>query len=277
MSLYGERKRLKELAEREAAGESFWTEHIERTARAKIALAWSGSLRHMGYGQESDFSEAISLQLVRSLGLEQVRGTPDFFVEITDPDLVFSYIEAVYNALRVFGRDEDRFEGRVNEVLNSHRIAYRMVEGEIVPLSSDELHVAVVGPTLRLLVGRDDFAPAHATYLKALKEISHEDAGDAITDAATALQEALSALGCQGNALGPLINDARKKGLLAPHDEKLASGIQKFLDWVSADRSATGDAHGDSSATLADAWLAVHVVGALILRLADEVPRPRPT
>lgn len=68
-------------------------------------------------------------------------------------------------------------------------------------------------------------------------------------------------------ALGPLIDDALRKGLLAPHDKKLA-------DWVSADRTTTGDAHRHSEATESDAWLTVHVVGALIVRLADS-GRPR--
>lgn len=91
---------------------------------------------------------------------------------------------------------------------------------------------------------------------------------DAITDAGTALQEALQALGCGGNALGGLIKDAMKKGLLAPHDATLASGIKNFMAWASADRSETGDAHKSSDATLDDAWLMVHIVGALIVRLA---------
>lgn len=41
------------------------------------------------------------------------------------------------------------------------------------------------------------------------------------------------------------------------------------MDWVSADRSERGEAHKSGSDDRADAWLAVHVVGALILRLAD--------
>jgi hypothetical protein len=46
-----------------------------------------------------------------------------------------------------------------------------------------------------------------------------------------------------------------------------------FLNWASADRSQTGDSHKQSDATIADAWLAVHVIGALILRLASDDPR----
>lgn len=73
-------------------------------------------------------------------------------------------------------------------------------------------------------------------------------------------------VGCKGNALGPLADDARKRGLLAPYDRKI-------IDWVSADRSDKGDAHNATPASRDDAWLAVHVVGALILRLAGDANR----
>lgn len=40
------------------------------------------------------------------------------------------------------------------------------------------------------------------------------------------------ALGCQGNALGRLVMDAKQRGLLASHDQTLTDGIVKFLDWA---------------------------------------------
>ena len=76
------------------------------------------------------------------------------------------------------------------------------------------------------------------------------------------------ALGGQGNALGRPVMDAKQRGLLASHDQTLTDGIVKFLDWASADRSQTGDAHSNGHTALGDAWLMVHVVGALVLRLA---------
>ena len=43
------------------------------------------------------------------------------------------------------------------------------------------------------------------------------------------------------------------------------------MHWVSADRSEMGDSHkAETTLTRDDAWLTVHVVGALILRLASE-------
>jgi hypothetical protein len=64
-----------------------------------------------------------------------------------------------------------------------------------------------------------------------------------------------------------MLDDARKRGLLGPHDSKLARGVEQIGDWVNADRSERGDAHLEKDADADDAWLAVHVAGALIVRL----------
>lgn len=152
-----------------------------------------------------------------------------------------------------------------------YRVAYRVVDRELIPLGSDELHAEVVAPALRLLVGTR-YKRAHVAYLGAIKEIP-ADPANAITDAGTALQETLEALGCEGNALGPLIKSARKRGLIAGHDQTLMNGIENFLSWASADRSNMGDGHHVSDASRADAWLMVHIVGALIVRLIDPSKR----
>jgi hypothetical protein len=145
-----------------------------------------------------------------------------------------------------------------------------MINGQMMAFSGDPVHNATIEPALNLLIDRR-YERAQAAFRDALREIQNRKPDDAITDAGTALQETLGELGCQGNTLGRLISDAR--GLLAGHDEKLTAGIVAFLEWASADRSEKGDAHKHSDATIDDAWLTVHVVGALIRRLASDVPR----
>jgi hypothetical protein len=85
----------------------------------------------------------------------------------------------------------------------------------------------------RRMGGDVRYTAAETAYQKALKEIA-ADPGDAIIDAARALQEMLTALGCEGNSLGPLLTSARKKGLLGPYDYKLLDVVAKAIDWVSA-------------------------------------------
>ena len=223
--------------------------------------------------QAEEFQQHLSI-LFKIDGHGAFADTPQKFERLTDTDEILTHIEAVRRAFESAHIKHELFGTIVNRTFNEHRIAFRLVEDSVIPLASDELHVEIVEPTLRLLVD-SRFADAHESYLKSLKEISSGDPADAITDAGTALQSALAALGVSGNSLGAQLKDA-KKGLLAPHDQNLADGIAKFIDWASADRSETGDAHKPTDPALSDAWLMVHVVGALILRLADPVPRSIP-
>jgi hypothetical protein len=139
----------------------------------------------------------------------------------------------------------------------------------LVPVDSHEMHNAVVEPTLYLLHSQPKFADAEKAYQKALKELRNRDAGDAITDAATALQDVLTALGCTGGALGDLLKSAKNKALLQGNDTPLTEAVCKTVDWVAAKRNQ-GEAHkGDPDIDMSDAWMVVHVVGALIIRLSE--------
>lgn len=82
-------------------------------------------------------------------------------------------------------------------------------------------------------------------------------------------------LGADGNALGPLIASAQRKGIILGHDQALLETVARAASWVSADRSQVGDAHSVSAATREDAWLTVHIVGAVLLRLSAVENRSR--
>jgi hypothetical protein len=273
---YSERKRLAAIAAGEAQGESFWTSDLDSAVRGKLVDAYS---RTVPQRARTHIEVAVTKLITRETGNLAPSGIQECLLRGNEV-LVLTYLEMIHWCLVGFAQrplggtltadyDSTTFAAEVNRIFNAHRVAFRFVDGDIVPLSSDELHVEVVEPTLRLLHGRKDFDKAHEAYLKSLKEISNDDAPDAITDAGTALQETLTALGCQGNQLGDLLKDAKKRGLLGVHDQKLINGIESFGSWASAERSQSGDAHKSSDAVLADAWLMVHIVGALIVRLAD--------
>jgi hypothetical protein len=268
--LFSERRRRAAQAEAEASGASFWTEKLGPEVRGKLATAWL--VAAAGYFQNE---LEMSVQVLVSQSTGNLRPAPVVgAIMALDTAEVMDYLEAINRSLRRLGwQAQVTFQDTVNDALNAHRIKFKMIDGEIVPLDSEVLHVEVVEPALRLLHGNAQLAGAHESFMKALKEISNSDAPDAITDAGTALQETLVALGCHGNALGPLINDAVKRHLLSPHDAALEKAISGFLHWASANRSESGEGHHVSTATLSDAWLMVHIVGALIVRLAD--PRRR--
>lgn len=275
--LYSRRKRLAELAKREAAGESFWTDSFDGGFRTRLWYLWSDYYAENAY-EASDFARAAILLDEGWTSLSR-KSNPqaDFhgFVDSCDDDQMPMAIEAMALATRESGirtaqifADPDLVEAAVNTILREHRISFELTGGEMVPFDSLELHTEVVMPALRLLARTDGLDAVESTYRDALAEIAASKPGDAITDAATALQEMLVALGCVGNSLGPLIKSARSKGLLGAHDVPMLDGIEKVLQWVSADRSERGDSHLASAATVDDAWLIVHVVGALIVRLA---------
>ncbi len=277
--LHAERKRLKEQAEAEAEGKSFWTKQFAPEVRVKIHRAIVQAV-------DSDPNTFVSVaQTARGHLLSLGRyflvnsGTPpeaDFVLYINqcNDDMMPSVIEASIEALRDASKRGSgvsviSFVDRVREILNHHRISYDLVEWQMIEFESKEMHQAVVGPTIRLLAGRSGLAGVESAYQKALKEMSGGDPADAITDAGTALQEMFAALGCRGSTLAQQAEAARKKGLLTSHDLKLT-------DWVTADRSTRGDAHNAAPASGEDGRLTVHVVGSLILRLAADPRRAAP-
>lgn len=83
---------------------------------------------------------------------------------------------------------------------------------------------------LRLLAGRAGWEDVESAYQDALAEIADDSPADAITDVGRALQEALGVVGAKGNALGPLVKDAEKQGILGRHDETLTDGIGR--SWI---------------------------------------------
>jgi hypothetical protein len=164
----------------------------------------------------------------------------------------------------------EEFRQRVNRIFAAHIVKFSLHQNSrLVEIDSHEMHDAVVEPTLYLLHSQPQFAAAETAYQKALKELRDRDAGDAITDAATALQEVLKALGCSGNTFGDLISSAKRMGLLAGADNPLAESILKTANWIAAKRNQ-GEAHrGDADISMSDAWMVVHLVGALAIRLSE--------
>ena len=282
--LHIRRKRLEQLAEAEAAGDSFWTEVFDAPSRARISHAYDAICG----GTHLDVCSREARKLILAEAGLMFLDSPDSVNDYLDfrrfmlsaPDeMMPSVIEAIAIAME---RHRERFPGLqrfsyfpevVNTILREHRISFELVNNQMVEFSSLELHESVVSPVVRLLADGSRFMPVEAAYQQALVQLSDGNPANAITDAGTALQQLLIAKGCEGNALGPLITSARKNGLLLSHDSPLTVSILKAMDWVSSDRSQLGDSHNATQPSLDDAWLIVHIVGALVLRLAKEPAR----
>lgn len=275
--LHSLRRRLKQFAELEAAGQSLWDATFPPKVRTRIWHALQPLRPQVGNDRQFPFGTARDLirqqEGLAYLAGDGLRASDDFgmYYENCSNDMFPTVIESIVLTLADNDRYKEglarQFVSVVNEILAQERIGWELIDGQMVEIHSKELHEAVVEPVLRLL-HQADFANAERAYQDALQEVAQGNASDAITDAGTALQEALTTLGCEGNQLGDLIRSARKKGLLAAHDDPMAQAIGRALNWVAADRSQMGDAHHASDASRDDAWLIVHIVGAMIVRLA---------
>jgi hypothetical protein len=226
VTTFMERKRLREMEAREATGESFWTDTLPDPAARKIALAMEDAANAVRVRYAPELLHEVRSAMLRDTGVPDLPSST-FEIANLDTDVLLSYIETTYDLVkRSYGSQiaADRFAKTVNEVLLTHRVKYRFVpeDGQIVPLESEELHSTVVEPALVLLHGRPDLADAHGSYLNALRQISESEPANAITDAGTALQQTLQALGCDGNALGSLIDSAKSKR--APRQPRCAAG-----------------------------------------------------
>lgn len=276
------------------------TDAIPAPARGQIGHALSdhalpGSGSRFGYGiNVTDWmvlNDRLTWVLTRAWGVPAL--SPDdvrnLLAKATDAE-VLDVIEAWFPAMEKIVEDIEGSSGviyqggspekhaanrlagmyrdRVNDIFEERDIAWYLTGEKVIPRSSAAMHTTVVEPVFALTAGEPRFAAVEKSFQAALRELKpNGDPSDAITDAGRALQEMLIACGARGNAIGPLLVDARKRELLAQYDSKLAEAVQALGDWVSADRSARGDAHQVVEATREDAWLAVRVTGALILRL----------
>lgn len=284
--LHNRRKQLAAIAAKEASGESFWTDKFDSNVRVKLSQAMSASVGEFNYPLYLKAARQLVLEDegITSLSRKGLQASADFvnYLLSCADDMVPTLLEAFSIASRSarlaeyslpWTDPQGYFCDRVNAVLAEHRVAYELVAGEMVPFTSKELHAEVVLPVLNL-ISEPGWEKVEVAYQSALSELTRGDAADAVTDAGTALQEGLVLLGAEGKSLGPLIVSARKKGIILGHDSALMEVIDRAATWVSADRSQVGDSHNVTSAEAADAWLTVHIVGAILLRLSKRTSRP---
>ena len=291
-SLFAQRKHRRETATREARGENLWVEDLSQEVRIKFnhvirilsddrllydlekiveLVCYQSGLSQLtetrggfGYSPTNDVMSAITYQLYDS-----DRGI--YYSAFSD-DVVLSLIEGIWTLLssRPMGRwnnPRQFYTGEIRTILEDHRVSYDFVEGHIIPRKELIMHSEVVVPTLTLLAGRKDFDFAERRYVEALKSIQDHRFDDAVTDASGSLEAVFDALGCDGKTLDRKAKQAQDVGLMSRHD-------QRVIDWISADRVAKGDSHISARETTRDdAWLAVHVAGAFMLRLANSENR----
>lgn len=303
--LYAERLRREAMALRAADGDPFLTTALASAVRVKLNAAWNDLVESIWWFPDSDlpdnwtsvgtlFADTVEYRLERSLGRAGVRPARIVQGTICSAEMALSLLEAehevlvreharVTEGLEAGGATDmdgvfpdtatgpEEFRRKVNAIFEAHGVAFSLTaNSRIISRQSEVMHDSVVTPVLYLLHNQPRFSAAEAAYSKALAEIRAGDGGDAITDAAVALQETLKTLGHPGNSLGKQLQAAKKAGLFGETDARMTDAMSHIGGWVN-DRRNAGEAHtGIPDVTLNDAWLAVHTAGALIIYLASQ-------
>lgn len=181
MELYAERLRLAAQADSEARGESLWTAEIAREVRVKLARAWKNACS--GVISTDPYADPVSTFIAEvlevSLGLESqtmvidAASMPRYASNTPEVLSVIEAMDMTFGADGLIEGDSAQrfFRSEVNRIFEAHRVAYRLVDGQIIPADSMELNAAVVLPTLYLLHGHAELANGEKAYMKALQEI----------------------------------------------------------------------------------------------------------
>jgi hypothetical protein len=168
--------------------------------------------------------------------------------------------------------ETERFISSVNDFLLAARVEWLFSEGSFSQRGNSVLYADVVKPATILLDSSPQFARASAGFSAAITRLSENKPDVAITDAASAVQEMFRGLGVTGNSITDQLDAAQRMKVITAADRML---LRPIVNWINADRSERGNAHHhrEGDVSKADAWLAIHVAGALMVRLSNEEPR----
>lgn len=166
-------------------------------------------------------------------------------------------------------RRKVEFVDTVRRALGEHKLAWDLVDGQVVERDSARLHADVVAPALTLLHGRKRFAAAEAQIRDALNELADRKWADAITDANAAVEIVLRTIvGFDQGQLPGLLAEARRRGIFGEQEDRRLKKVVDGFTALSDMRNEEGDAHGNAG-TRESAWLAVHWAAALIVFIVE--------
>lgn len=226
---------------------------------------------------EHEMQVWVSAERLRGAGTDEERldalaAVISAFVWLSENDT--EWVDSGYSNIGDYEPEysAEKFIEVVNDRLLHARVDWHFEDGRFQERGNYILHSEVLRPATVLLADDPAFAAASAAFQSALSRLSKGETDVALTEAATSLQEMLRALGVGGNSVKDQLDNAQKQKLISPADRGL---MRPLFDWVNGDRSQRGNAHyhraGD--VTKADAWLMMHVVGALMVRLSNREPR----
>jgi hypothetical protein len=283
--LPSELRRRRLLAEREAQTGVTWRDDCPVEVGRKVAAllphmtnkAWvvySAADEHRSVSNDGSPAEVVAVDVLKGEGtpaerLDVLAAVMYSFVGLSVTDEQTTE-DGWHNGEPP--RYDMHFVEMVNDFLLAARVEWHFDEGHFTPRGNSVLYAEVVKPASVLLDEDPKFAQASAGFQAAITRLSENKPDVAITDAASSVQEFFRALGVQGNSISKQLDNAQKVGVITTYDRHL---LKPFVDWTNSDRSERGNAHHhrEGDASKSDAWLAVHVAAALMVRLSNEEPR----
>jgi hypothetical protein len=296
VSLFTRRQAAREEAAARARGENVDVLRDEASPEFRQQLVYTISDTAMWpIGAEwlvTNFQRYLIGQIWHKLrvayGKASLAGFPDkgdgdlarFIIEVATSGQVMDVIDMVIQIYITEGQEHaelaqcaydatQKFLATMSGHMREHKLAFDIVEMQVVSKKSEELHQSVVAPALTLLHSSARFANAEKQYRDALDELAAGNWADAVTDASATVENVLrDILGLSQGALADLLGQARKQGLFGDAQsariKKVVTGFTALADL----RNEESDAHGNTT-NPETAWLALHWAGALIVFLVQ--------
>ena len=234
-------------------------QQADRRLRNTTSYDWLSQKRLRGEGDDIDRLDALAAVI-------------GAFVWLAENDEEWEESGDSYKANYEPEYDAEKLIEVLNDRLLHARVDWSFEDGQFQERGNFVMHSEVLRPATILLADDPAFVRASAAFQSALTRLSKGETEVALTEAATSLQEFFRALGVEGNSLSNQLDNAANAKVISGADRGL---MKPLIDWVNGDRSQRGNAHyhraGDVSK--ADAWLMMHVVGAVMVRLSNREPR----
>ncbi|MDD4460565.1 MAG: hypothetical protein PHQ24_12315 [Proteiniphilum sp.] len=195
-------------------------DNLPQPLRVQIVHIWTDTLgkgEQYWDGQVKQSYEFIVNTLCREYGLFKLPGAKDygdreyitelanFFLQVDDVEKALDAIELSFRVIDRLTRSweylrrndaserADQAISELNSRLKEHGVGFQFVEGEIVRVDSELLHVEAVKPALRLLNEKDSQG-AQQEFLSAYEHYRHGKNKEALNDCLKAFESTMKAI-----------------------------------------------------------------------------------
>ncbi len=255
------------------------------------------------YTSSLSYWESMRGWLREELGVFQLPGSRSYtdnaeeevlryFLAEQDIDRLIDWLEMACKIIQIAARDEYRLQeaaltaiADINGWLDEASIGYQYASdedisnSEFIEVSSRASHAEIIVPTLHVLADRR-FAPANSEYRAALDHLRKKEFGDAISEAAKALETTLKIIAAEKDwphdatkdTLKRLLDIAIKQGPVDPMWQSHFDSVRALLEAGLGTARNRLDSHGQGTQTrkVPDhlAKFAVHQAGSAIMFFA---------